>query len=227
MFGDRNIMKISADFHIHSRYSWDGHNTVEELVHAAMQKGLAAIAITDHDDNRSHTILKKLQPKFPHIILIPGIEFTSREGHILGLGEMDTLPKKTSGAEVIDHIRDNNGVVIIAHPFDRLRSGVGEVAFDWKPDAIEALNASTLIPFFNRKARVTAKKKGIPTTGSSDAHRVSEVGVARTTLCVAENTLEEIFKAIRKGSITPEGRRIGVIQKTYRFTLRKLGLHQK
>ncbi len=220
-------MKITADFHIHSRYSWDGHNTIEELVQAALRKGLNAIAITDHDDNRSHAVLKRLQPEFPNITLIPGIEFTAKEGHILGLGEMEPLSKKTPGEEVIDHIRDNNGVAIIAHPFDRLRSGAGKISLEWKPDAIEVLNASTLIPLFNRKARIVAQKKGIPTTGSSDAHRVSEVGTARTGLDVSENQLEAIFEAIRRGPLLPEGKRIGIVQKTYRFTLRKLGLHQR
>ncbi len=220
-------MKIVADFHIHSRYSWDGHNEIKELIQAATLRGLGAIAITDHDDNRSHAVLRSLQPEFPNIILIPGIEFTAKEGHILGLGEMDTLPKKTSGAEVVDHIRDNNGIAIIAHPFDRFRSGAGNISLEWNPDAIEALNASTLIPLFNRKARIVANKRGIPSTGSSDAHRASEVGIARTVLNISENQLEAIFDAIRKGNILSEGKTIGIVQKTYRFTLRKLGLHQR
>ncbi len=38
------------DFHIHSRVSFDGHDTGEALAHAALEKGLKEICFTDHLD---------------------------------------------------------------------------------------------------------------------------------------------------------------------------------
>lgn len=41
-------MKYLADYHIHSTYSSDGHNTIMELCKSAVSKGIKEIAVTDH-----------------------------------------------------------------------------------------------------------------------------------------------------------------------------------
>ncbi|MCG8538577.1 MAG: PHP domain-containing protein [Clostridia bacterium] len=41
-------MKIFADYHTHSTYSGDGKGTIKDNVEAAKEKGLRAVAITDH-----------------------------------------------------------------------------------------------------------------------------------------------------------------------------------
>ena len=41
-------MNYLADYHIHSTYSSDGHNTIMELCKSAIKKGIGEIAITDH-----------------------------------------------------------------------------------------------------------------------------------------------------------------------------------
>lgn len=41
------------DLHIHSQYSFDGHDTIGALCETAAQKGMAVIAITDHFDLRN------------------------------------------------------------------------------------------------------------------------------------------------------------------------------
>jgi len=43
-------MKLTRDYHIHSKYSKNGHchNEIEEIVKFAIQKGLKEIAISDH-----------------------------------------------------------------------------------------------------------------------------------------------------------------------------------
>ncbi len=41
-------MKYLIDYHVHSTFSADGHNTIMELCHSAVNKGIREIAITDH-----------------------------------------------------------------------------------------------------------------------------------------------------------------------------------
>lgn len=73
-----------ADLHIHSSFS-DGYYTPEKLVDLAIEKGVNAISITDHDSITSQYITKV---KYDNINIIPGIEFSSRYNgediHILG-----------------------------------------------------------------------------------------------------------------------------------------------
>lgn len=75
------------DLHVHSTHS-DGTFTVQELVDYALEKGLSAIALTDHDTvDGLDEIIEYAKGK--PIEVIPGIEFsTEYEGkdvHIVGL----------------------------------------------------------------------------------------------------------------------------------------------
>ena len=76
-----------VDLHVHSTRS-DGSYTPTELVSYALEKGLSAFALTDHDTTEGLAeamIAAKDQP----IEVIPGIEFSTeyegRDIHILGL----------------------------------------------------------------------------------------------------------------------------------------------
>ena len=71
-------MKLLADLHVHSRASVDGRSSVEDLIQTAKARGLAAITVSDHD-------LCTPLPERPDVLLIPGVEITSANGHILGL----------------------------------------------------------------------------------------------------------------------------------------------
>jgi len=76
---------MKADLHIHSTTS-DGSDSIEEIIQIAIEKGLDAIAITDHD-TLSH--IAKF-PRNPKLKLIGGIEISAvdksnnKRAHILG-----------------------------------------------------------------------------------------------------------------------------------------------
>ena len=220
-------MKVLADLHVHSSFSWDGHDTIEKIIEVAKQKGIKVLAITDHDDNRSHEEIRRIQSKYKDILLIPGIEFTAKEGHIVGLGEMDTLPKKTPGEKVVNYIHENSGLAVLVHPFDIFRSGVGKKGFMWGVDAVEAINASSLFCIINRKAAKEGRKCGLPLLGSSDAHRATEVGFARTIISLEKITINDVFTAIKNKQVEPIGKRIGLYRKASRFFLRKTKLEKR
>ena len=78
-----------VDLHIHSTFS-DGAFTPEEIVKHASKKGLAAIAITDHD-NTDGTLLAIRAGKKWGVEIVPGVELSvepespkDEEIHILG-----------------------------------------------------------------------------------------------------------------------------------------------
>ncbi|MBP7826944.1 MAG: PHP domain-containing protein [Verrucomicrobia bacterium] len=79
---------MSADLHLHTRFS-DGTFTPEELVAAAQQQELTALALTDHDTMEGCPATAAACAA-AGIEFLPGIELTSeqngRELHILGYG---------------------------------------------------------------------------------------------------------------------------------------------
>ena len=63
---------MRADLHIHSNVS-DGSDTIAQLIDKAINKGLEAVAITDHD-----TLFHLLQiPADSDIIVVGGIEISA------------------------------------------------------------------------------------------------------------------------------------------------------
>lgn len=80
--------KIVADLHTHTENS-DGTYSVEELVKAAKEKGLKALAITDHDTINGLFNVDVLSKKYD-IEIIKGIEMScnlnGKDVHILGYG---------------------------------------------------------------------------------------------------------------------------------------------
>lgn len=76
----------TADLHLHTRFS-DGAETPERVVELAKQAGLAAMAITDHDNVQAFALAAPVAQR-EGIELIPGIEMSASangaEVHLLG-----------------------------------------------------------------------------------------------------------------------------------------------
>ena len=79
---------MKGDFHIHTNYS-DGVFSPEKIVDLALESGLQAISLTDHDNVLSYNVAKEyLSTKEVELKLIQGIEvntlYKEYEVHILG-----------------------------------------------------------------------------------------------------------------------------------------------
>ena len=79
----------AIDLHTHSTYS-DGTFSVKELIDRAHEKGLAAIALTDHDTvDGVDEAIEYAASKYPDLEVVPGVELSTegegREVHIVGL----------------------------------------------------------------------------------------------------------------------------------------------
>ena len=79
-----------ADFHVHTNYS-DGVFSPEKIVDTALEAGLEAIALTDHDNILSYNVAQKYLKnigKENELEIIQGVEintlYKNYEVHILG-----------------------------------------------------------------------------------------------------------------------------------------------
>ncbi|MCQ2560126.1 MAG: PHP domain-containing protein [Clostridia bacterium] len=77
---------MTADLHIHTDYS-DGKNTPQEIVEMAVQMGLQAVAITDHESLEGIGEAQAVGQKLG-LEIVPGVEISTIWGaaniHILG-----------------------------------------------------------------------------------------------------------------------------------------------
>jgi predicted metal-dependent phosphoesterase TrpH len=180
-----NEMKI--DIHTHSLYS-DGVNTPGEMVRHAKKIGLEGIAITDH--NLVEGSLKALEYNSEEFTVIPGVEVSSSEGHILALGVTEEIESSIPAGEVVDRIHELGGIAIAAHPYDRLRSGVGDLVYKLDFDAMEVVNGRTLLTVGDMIE--IAKKVKLSKVGGSDAHCLDELGCV--SIVVDDDPIESILK---------------------------------
>lgn len=189
---------LKCDLHIHSNFSRDGESSVEDIIRRAEIVGLDAIAITDHDTVEGYHLACRYRT---NLVIIPGIEVTTRQGHILILGIDHILPPRRDVHETIAQARALGGIVILPHPYHVWRHGVarkvrGSIGV---VDAVEAFNSRYIVGTANRKAALMARRYNKPCVGGSDAHSAKYVGFGITYID-AEPTISSILSAIRTGN---------------------------
>ena len=192
-------MKLKLDFHVHTTASSDAHTRPDELIPMCKKRGLDGLAITDHN------VLAREVPK--GLLIIPGIEVSSRDGHMIGLGVSDAVPRKLSADETILQIKRLGGVSIVAHPYDLLRSAIIPEILTTMPDAIEVINSASMLHSITwKRARKFAENKKLPQTGGSDSHIPETIGKAFTIVEADSRDVASVLDAIRNGRVAAEGR---------------------
>ena len=196
-------MLLKADFHIHTRedpHDFIRHTAVELLEEAARQ-GFDVIAITCHNKRLWKEELRRRAEDLG-LILIPGVEAAIEGRHTLLL-DMPYSRLRVRNFEHVRRLKRDGGLVIAPHPFfpapkclnGKLRENVDLF------DAIEFSHFYTRRVDFNRKAVAYAKRMGLPLVGTSDCHRLWQLGTTYTLVEVAARTKEAVFEAIRAGRV--------------------------
>jgi predicted metal-dependent phosphoesterase TrpH len=195
-----SLLKI--DLHVHTCYSEDASTTLKEVVYYAKKKGLDGVAITDHNTVKGAL---KLTGK-NNLIIIPGLEVETQQGHVLALNITTPVPPKLNITETVQRIHEIGGTAIIAHPYAAFKAGLRKKAIlNSKLDAVEVINSASF-PFFiaTHLGKKLAQRLKLPQTGGSDAHHGHEIGKAYT-LVEADSNTDDVVEAIKKGAVTPHG----------------------
>ncbi len=196
---------LACDLHVHTNFSKDGESSVEEILRKAEEVGLDAIAITDHDTVDG---AKKALTCSSTVLVIPGIEVTTRQGHLLVLGITEMIPAGLDVVDTVDLARRMGAVLILPHPYHVWRHGVARKKNEGMTvvDAVEAFNSRYIVGSANMKAARIAERLGKPCVGGSDAHNARFVGFGRTYID-AEKTIPSILAAICDGKVTCGGKK--------------------
>jgi hypothetical protein len=194
-----------GDLHMHTAHS-DGQCPSQYgkmvpcplffTVDAAARRGLDFIAITDHNASSQYDEMRELQPYFDKVLLIPGREITTFQGHINFLGSTDFVDFRIDSHPGGKTVPDVNtllasaaqvgAITSINHPL----SPSGEICLGcgWKPavtaekgpvdmhllTGVEAVNGGSEqhglsdLPFWNSQLNRGCRLTGI---GGSDNHR--------------------------------------------------------
>ncbi len=206
------MLMLTCDLHVHTNHSRDGTSSVLEMIKRAEYLGLDAIAITDHDTISGVVEAESFRTD---LIIIPGIEVTTHEGHLIILGVSEVIPKGKDFFETVATVHELGGVAILPHPFHMMRHGVAvRKGVNWRDafravDAIEIFNSRYIIGSANKKAKKGAKILGKPCTGGSDAHETKFLGFGWTHIDSEPDT-GSILQAIRDGKTEAGGRKTPV-----------------
>lgn len=199
-----------VDLHVHSKYSPDSHSELEAIAAAVAESGLRGFALTDHNTVRGHAALSELSARYHGFLFIPGVEVSTRDGHLLALGVREAPPRGRALAETVDWVGAHGGVAVLPHPFRRTH-GVGRaLAASAKVSAIEGRNGHNS-ELANAHAELVAAQRGIGATGGSDAHRPEEVGRCVTAFPDPVESVEDLLELLHHGQCQAEGRSLAAM----------------
>jgi predicted metal-dependent phosphoesterase TrpH len=130
-------MLLNIDLHTHTRrYSRCSILSPDTLCKVAIERGLNALAITEHHYQWSEDEVASLQARYPSLKLYAGVEISCSDGHdyvVLGLGSGPHRPPRMPFEQFQSLINARPGAfVFIAHCFRYTASdrGLAELLID-------------------------------------------------------------------------------------------------
>jgi len=182
------------------------------MAHAALERGLSFLALTDHNTSSGRAELERILPGF---LLLPGVELTTYYGHATAIGIEEWLDWTAIKAGRGMHALANKvalagGILSIAHPFapgDPICTGCAWMYFDLRPENtahLEVWNSEWREPY-NRAALehwyslLESGKRVIATVGS-DIHGPSYTAGHGFTCTPTTSSRAQLLEQLRAGN---------------------------
>jgi hypothetical protein len=206
---------IHCDLHMHTDHSPDCATPAELLLETAKERGLGAIAITDHNEISGALEAREIAARIGGIKVIIAEEVkTAHEGEVIGLFLSERIERGMSLAETIAEIRRQGGLVYVPHPFDRLHSvpdyeNLLEVVDDI--DILEVFNPRVTLSAFNEEAVRFAGKYDIVPGAGSDSHVAQGLGSVKIRLRDFDGP-QEFLESMREADIVRKHKNLAYVQ---------------
>lgn len=172
----------------------------DQMVRAAIEHGLDAIAFTDHNRLVPPARIAELNREFAPFKIFGGIEVVVAEEHVVVLGVHDPEIENSwwEYPDLYNFVKEHQGVLIMAHPY----RWSGDLSIDlhkYPPDAVE-INSSNMSLCDAEKIEQLIVELGCHRIINSDAHATELVGIFYNELDAAPATEKELLESIRSGS---------------------------
>jgi predicted metal-dependent phosphoesterase TrpH/glycosyltransferase involved in cell wall biosynthesis len=206
---------IDVDLHMHTDHSPDCATPVEVLLETAQDRGLGAIAVTDHNEISGALEAREMARRLDGLQVIVAEEIkTAEQGEVIGLFIEERIAPGMTMAETIAKIRDQGGLVYVPHPFDRLHSvpdyeHLLEIVEEI--DILEVFNPRVALTAFNEEAERFARKYRIVPGAGSDSHVAQGLGSVRVRIHDFEGP-HEFLEAMRDADITRKHKNLIYVQ---------------
>jgi predicted metal-dependent phosphoesterase TrpH/glycosyltransferase involved in cell wall biosynthesis len=205
---------ILADLHMHTSWSHDCSIEVDDLLDHAEAEGLGAIAVTDHNVfGGAREAVEKARGR--DLIVIPGEEVkTDDQGEVIGLFLKEEIPRGMSFAETVAAIREQEGIVYLPHPFDRMHAIPFPATLHrhlHEIDVLEVYNARLLFEGYNDESVRFARKYGLPAGAGSDAHVLQGVGTGALRMRAFHGP-EEFMVSLRSATVLRRPKSLAYLQ---------------
>jgi hypothetical protein len=205
---------IVCDLHTHTEWSHDCSVATEDLLQAAEEIGLGAIAVTDHNVFGGAREAIELARRRP-LNVIAGEEVkTKGQGEVIGLFLREEIPRGMTFTDTIAAIRAQGGLVFLPHPFDR-RHAIPDAATLHRHleeiDVLEVYNARLLKETYNDEALRFARKYNLLQGAGSDAHVLPGLGTGAVRMR-AYRTPEEFLISLRSAEILRRPKSLAYLQ---------------
>jgi predicted metal-dependent phosphoesterase TrpH len=205
---------VLCDLHMHTSWSHDCAVDPADLIMHAEAIGLGAIAVTDH--NVFGGALEASELARDHgLVVIPGEEVkTDGQGEVIGLFLREEIPRGLSFADTVAAIKEQDGLVYLPHPFDRMHSIADPATLQRHVadiDIFEVYNARLLFEAYNDEALRFARKYNLTMGAGSDAHVLQGVGTGGVRMRAFEGP-EEFLLSLRSAQILRRPRSLVYLQ---------------
>ncbi len=205
-------MATTLDLHCHSEASEDSRAPVEAYLNwiklRRLERPLDGIVLTEHRQFNRAADYRALEDRFG-IMVLKASEVETDYGHVLVFGVNDDILRRfdfsnvrLNAQELIDEVAEMGGMAVPCHP-GRPNVGLCE-HYEKKPPlenvlAVELLNGGSR-KGENERTEQLVTRHGYRTTGGSDSHLVSLIGLCATRFEADIRTIEDLVRELKGGS---------------------------
>jgi predicted metal-dependent phosphoesterase TrpH len=197
---------MNFDLHLHtSRHSPDSIMAPQLMIDRAREIGLDGVVITEHDWLWTEEELDELRAAAPGLIVLAGIEVSTKQGHFLAYGVRNpfAVPNGINVGDLCREVHRQGGAVVAAHPY-RWGQPFDDILRQERPhlDGLEMMS-NNMDDETRRRAAALNDRLKLAGLGNSDAHRVEKLGCCYTEFGAAIRDMDDLVEAIRQRKTAP------------------------